>query len=58
MNSSVVQLPVTSRFLDDLKTNPAANLGDERLFINRELSHIRFIDRVLDQSTDKHVPLL
>jgi polyphosphate kinase len=58
MKSSVVQLPVASQFLDDLKANPPANLGDKRLFINRELGHIRFIDRVLDQSTDKHVPLL
>src|SRR5437764_12852763 len=37
---------------------PAPNLGDARLFINRELSWVAFNERVLEEGLDAGVPAL
>ena len=44
---------------DDLPAAaPAVDLGDNRLYINRELSQLQFNIRVLDQALDERTPLL
>ena len=58
MTSTVVQLPGTHRDPVDLETDPPTDLRDVRLYINRELSHLKFIDRVLNQSIEQQLPLL
>jgi polyphosphate kinase len=58
MESSVIQLPVNNRLLQDLAERPPANLRDHRLFVNRELSLLRFNQRVLAQARDPDLQLL
>jgi polyphosphate kinase len=58
MESSVIQMPVGNQFLQGLSDQPPANLRDRRLYVNRELSLLRFNRRVLAQCDDAEVPLL
>lgn len=58
MNASVVSLPVNQHLLKDLSDQPPANLRDERLYVNPELSLLRFNDRVLAQAGNPELPLL
>jgi len=51
-----VTTPVTAPDLGDVDAN--TRLRDPRLYINRELSQLEFIQRVLLQTTDEQVPLL
>ena len=38
--------------------NPPQDLNDPKLYINRELSMLRFNDRVLEEALDESHPLL
>ena len=58
MESSVVQLPVGDQLLQDLTEHPPKNLRDHRLYLNRELSLLRFNRRVLAQALEPDIPLL
>ena len=44
----------------DIKPSPAntPDVSDPSLFINRELSLLKFNERVLEQAKDKNTPLL
>lgn len=43
---------------NDTPAAPAPDLGERRLYINRELSQLAFNTRVLDQALDERMPLL
>jgi len=43
---------------NDAASTPAPDLGERRLYINRELSQLAFNIRVLDQALDERTPLL
>jgi polyphosphate kinase len=54
VNSEIPQLPEPARDDADVQMR----LRDPRLYINRELSQLEFIQRVLMQTVDEQVPLL
>ncbi len=58
MEPSVIPLPVSKNLLQDLEQHPPTNLRDHRLYVNRELSLLRFNKRVLAQACDTEVQLL
>jgi len=58
MSSKVTSLHGLDLPFDDASVDLSANLKDSRLFINRELSQLQFISRVLFQARDPNVPLL
>ena len=58
MESSVIHLPVNANFLRGLEDRPPKNLRDHRLFVNRELSLLKFNYRVLAQATNEKLQLL
>jgi polyphosphate kinase len=58
MESSVIHLPVNANFLRDFEDDPPKSLRDPRLFVNRELSLLKFNYRVLAQATNEKLQLL